>query len=83
MGTEMDVLGMDERQRTAWLLANRATLIAVGLVWLGMIGWEAGHGRVPLFLIAMVPAFALLRLGFFLAYARVGGREERGSDMTG
>jgi hypothetical protein len=70
MTTEMDVLRMDERQRLAWLRANRATLLAVGVAWLGMIGWELLHRRVPVFLIAMVPVFALLRLAFYLLYAR-------------
>jgi hypothetical protein len=61
---------MDERMRLCWLLANRMTLMVVGLVWLGMIAWELFHNRVPYFLIAMVPAFALIRLGFYHLYAR-------------
>ncbi len=72
MTTEMDVLHMNEWQRVAWLRANRALLMTVGMIWLGMIGWEIAHGRVPWFLIAMVPAFALLRVGFYLWYMRRG-----------
>lgn len=51
MRNEMDLLNMDERQRLAWFMANRGTVIAVGAVWLGMIGWELTHGRVPAFLL--------------------------------
>jgi hypothetical protein len=67
MNNEMDVMRMDERQRLSWLRANRLTLMAVGVVWLGMIGWQLGHGVVPWFLIAMVPAFAAIRA---VAYRR-------------
>ena len=70
MKTEMDVLDLDERQREAWLNANRATLMIVGLVWLGMIGWESAHGRAPWFMIAMVPIIALLRWGLYRRYLR-------------
>lgn len=62
MKSEMDVLSMDERQRLSWLRANRITLMIVGLVWLGMIGWELANGRAPWFLIVMVPVFGLVRL---------------------
>jgi hypothetical protein len=69
MRNEMDLLNMDERQRLAWFMANRGTLIAVGSVWIGMIGWELTHGRVPAFLLVMVPVFALLRAGLYLFYS--------------
>jgi fatty acid desaturase len=68
--TEMDVLDMDERQRLSWLQANRVTLMVVGLVWLGLIGWEVSQGRVPWFLVVMVPVFAVVRFAayrYFLA----------------
>ena len=68
MRTEMDLLNMDERQRLAWFMANRGTVIAVGAMWIGMIGWELTHGRVPTFMIFMVPVFALLRAGLFGFY---------------
>ena len=70
MKSEMDVMGMDERQRLAWLSANRATLMLVGLLWLGMIGWELVQRRVPVFLIVMVPVIAAVRFGLYLYYAR-------------
>jgi hypothetical protein len=70
--TEMDAMGMDERQRNAWLQANRLTLMLVGVTWLGMIAWELAHQRMPLFLILMVPVFAALRFGLYLVYARSG-----------
>jgi len=70
MRTEMDVLGMDERQRLHWLEANRSTLMLVGVVWLLMIAFELTEGRRPGFLIAMVPIFAGLRFGFYYYYAR-------------
>ena len=70
MTTEMDLLRMDERQRLAWLMANRGTVVAVGAIWTGMIVWELAHGRTPLFLIAMVPVFALLRVGLYFFYSR-------------
>ncbi len=68
---EMDILRMDERQRSAWLLANRATVMAVGLTWIGMIVWELAQDRAPVFLIAMVPVFALFRLGLYVYYLRL------------
>jgi hypothetical protein len=68
--TEMDALAMDERRRLHWLRANRATLLAVGATWVAMIGWELLHNKLPIFLIAMVPVFAGLRLGFYLHYSR-------------
>ena len=71
MKNEMDLTRMDERQLNAWLLANRATLMIVGLTWLGMISWELTQQRQPLFLMAMVPVFALLRYGFFRYYTRM------------
>ena len=74
MTTEMDLLHMDERQRTAWLQANRVTLWVVALVWLGMIGWELAEGRAPVFLMAMVPGFALVRFVAYRWYQRVGDR---------
>jgi hypothetical protein len=65
MRSEIDVLKMDERQRDAWLRANRLTLMAVGVTWIGMILWELAHDRVPVFLILMVPVFAGLRFGLY------------------
>lgn len=62
MKNEMDAMEMDERQRYCWLQANRVLLLIVGLVWLGMIGWELYQGRAPYFLIVMVAVFALVRL---------------------
>lgn len=70
MKSEMDVLSMDERQRLCWLRANRVTLMIVGLVWLGLIGWELASGRSPWFFIAMVPVFAVIRLAAYKYLAR-------------
>lgn len=70
MKTEMDAMGMDERQREAWLRANRATLILVGLVWLGMIGWELAQGRKPVFLAVTVPVIAGFRWAVYQALMR-------------
>jgi hypothetical protein len=70
MKSEMDLLRMDERQRLAWLMANRGTVVAVGAIWTAMIVWELAHGRAPLFLIVMVPVFALLRVGLYFFYSR-------------
>ena len=69
MKSEMVLMEMDERQRLAWFMANRGTLIAVGTVWIGMIVWELTHGRMPGFLLAMVPVFALFRLGLYQFYS--------------
>jgi hypothetical protein len=77
MKNEMDLMNMDERQRLAWFMANRGTLIAVGAVWIGMIGWELTHGRVPAFLLIMVPVFALFRAGLYVLYS---SRPFAGSD---
>lgn len=68
MSTEMDALRMDERQRLAWLMANRGTLMAVGLTWIGLTVRELAQSRMPLFLIVMVPVFAALRAGLFVYY---------------
>jgi predicted anti-sigma-YlaC factor YlaD len=70
MKNEMDIVDMDERQRLAWLRANRLTLICVGIVWIGMIVRELLSGGAPYFMIVMVPVFALLR---FLLYRRFVG----------
>jgi hypothetical protein len=70
MKDEMDALGMDERQRQCWLRANRVTLILVGLVWLGMIGYSLGEGETPWFLIVMVPVFGLIRFGAYRFYMK-------------
>lgn len=73
MKTEMDAMRMDERQRWYWLMANRVTLMIVGLVWIGMIVFEAlSDNRVPYFLILMVPVFALIRLLAYKMYAHRG-----------
>jgi hypothetical protein len=70
MKTEMDALGLDERQRVCWLYANRALIFVVGIVWLGIIVWEVWHQRLPIFMIIMVPVFALIRLMAFMLYAK-------------
>ena len=70
MKTEMDALNMDERQRWCWLLANRATLILVGICWCAMIAWEVAQERMPWFLILMVPVFAATRFSLYLDYKR-------------
>jgi hypothetical protein len=70
MKTEMDVLDMDERQRLNWLKANRATLMIVGVIWLGMIAYELVSNNLPVFLIVMVPVFALTRFVAYRIYAR-------------
>jgi len=74
MATEMDVVRMDERQRLSWLRANRATLMLVGLTWLGIIGYELSRDRIPTFLIAMVPVFALARFLIYRYYQSTGMR---------
>ena len=71
MKSEMDVMKLDERQRGAWLLANRATLFVVGAVWIGMIVEQMLAGRPSFFMLAMVPVFALVRFAFYRYYARV------------
>lgn len=73
MRTEMDAMRMDERQRLAWLQANRATLLVVGVTWLALIVSELFQDRVPGFLIAMVPVFALVRFGCYRFYIRHRG----------
>jgi hypothetical protein len=70
MKTEMDLLNMNQKQRLSWLRANRGTLFAVGICWIGMIAWEVLQNRTPLFLIIMVPVFAIVRLGLYRYYTR-------------
>jgi hypothetical protein len=85
MKNEMDLMKMDERQRLAWFMANRGTLIAVGAVWIGMIGWELTHGRVPTFLLIMAPVFALLRAALYVFYSSrplVGKTTERDPSLV-
>jgi hypothetical protein len=73
MKNEMDVLKMDERQKLYWLMANRLTLMIVGLVWIGMIAYEAVQRQViPYFLIIMVPVLSLIRFLFYKYYAGRG-----------
>lgn len=72
MKNEMDLLKLDERQRLSWLLANRATLIIVGLVWIALTFYEAAQGRVHWFLIFCVPIFGLIRFGFYRFHLRRG-----------
>ena len=74
MKKEMDFLKMSDLQRICWLKANRATLIAVGLVWIGMIAKEILYGNTPWFLIVMVPVFAFLRMGFYWYYKKKKSR---------
>ena len=71
MKSEMDVLNMDERQRLAWLRANRITLICVGIVWIGIITWEFLQQRTPYFMIVMVPVFAIIRYVSYLKFVRM------------
>lgn len=66
--SEMDMMQMDERERQCWLYANRATLFLVGLVWIGMAGWQFLQDKTPLFLLVMIPIFALVRFGFYRLY---------------
>ncbi len=68
--TEMDAMKFDERQRFCWLAANRVTLIIVGLVWIGMIINDIIVNRPPWFMIAMIPAFALIRFVAYRIYLR-------------
>ena len=70
MKSEMDIVNMDERQRLAWLRANRMTLFCVGAVWIGMIIRELFQQRTPYFLIVMVPVFAGIRYLSYLVYSR-------------
>jgi len=66
MNSEMDAMNMDERQRNSWLMANRITLLLVGMVWIGMIVWEVVvEKRMPLFLLVMVPVFAATRFAVY------------------
>ncbi|MGD8440242.1 MAG: hypothetical protein PVG53_06885 [Holophagae bacterium] len=71
MTDEMDVMRMDERQRESWLRANRLTLMLVGLVWLGMIGWHLARGTTPWFLILMVPVFGIFRFASYRYFQRL------------
>lgn len=71
MTFEMDLLRMDERQRLAWLMANRGTLITVGAAWIGLIVWELAHQRSPLLLVLVVPLVAMVRAGLFAYYCSI------------
>ncbi|MBD3401370.1 hypothetical protein GF420_00625 [candidate division GN15 bacterium] len=76
MKNEMDLMGMDERQRWCWLMADRATLFVVGIVWLALILEQMLDDRTPWFMIVMVPVFALIRAAFYRAYCRPRRGEE-------
>ncbi len=68
MKNEMEILKMDERQRLCWLLANRLTLIVVGLCWLGLTLYKLLHGEIPYFLMIMLPIFAIVRASAYFIY---------------
>lgn len=70
MKTEMDALKMDERQRLCWLLANRATLIVVGILWLALIVRDLLNQRTPYELIVAVPLIAAVRFVIYKYYTR-------------
>ena len=70
MKNEMDSMRMDEHQRLCWLKANRVLVFIVGAVWIGMIAKELITGRVPVFMIVMVPVLALTRLVIYKFYVR-------------
>jgi len=72
MKSEMDLMRMDERQRLSWLRANRVVLMLIGVIWLCMIGWEFLQHRTPWFMIAAVPAVALIRLSLYKYFIRQG-----------
>ncbi|MEW5924616.1 MAG: hypothetical protein AB1746_11570 [Candidatus Zixiibacteriota bacterium] len=72
MKDEMDAMKMDERQRLCWYKANRALIFFIFLVWLFMIASEFNNGRIPYFLLIMIPVFALARLVFYKLYSRKG-----------
>lgn len=80
MKTEMDILGMDERDRLCWSRANRITLIVVGIAWLSVIALEFRRGNTPWFMMAMVPVFAGVR---FMAYAYLRGVGHRDHGLHG
>nr|MBN2277751.1 hypothetical protein [candidate division Zixibacteria bacterium] len=64
MNSEMDIMKMDERQRLGWMLANRAIIFVIFIVWVGLIVNEFVNNRVPYFLIIMIPVLALIRFLF-------------------
>lgn len=70
MKNEMDLLRMTGPQRLCWLRANRVTLLAVGVVWIGMILEKLVAGIKPWFLVAMIPTFALLRMIAYVYYRK-------------
>ncbi len=70
MKTEMDIMKMDERQKFGWLLANRATLMIAGIVWIASVAYEIIQNRMPYILIGLIPVFALARFLFYLYYTR-------------
>lgn len=76
MKDEMDILKMSAPDRICRLRANRITLMIVGLIWIGMILHQLFSGTVPGFLIAMVPVFALIRLGMYAYYKRGHASQE-------
>lgn len=70
MKTEMDAMKMDERQRLCWYKANRALIFFIFIVWVFMIASEFNNGRIPYFLLIMIPVFALARFVFYKFYSR-------------
>ena len=70
MRSEMDIMKMTTLQKFYWLRASRATLILVGIVWIGMIVQQLSRGQRPWFLIVMVPVFALFRLVAYSYYQK-------------
>lgn len=77
---EMTLLRMDPGQRHAWLMANRATLMTVGVLLLAWIAAELLAGRTPVAAIVLIPLIALIRWGFYRHYRRHPGSREARSD---
>jgi len=72
MKSEMDAMKMDERQRFCWYRANRALIFFIFIVWIFMIVSEFYNGRIPYFLLVMIPVFAAVRFIFYKVFARKG-----------
>lgn len=72
MKDEMNAMKMDERQRLCWYKANRALIFFIFIIWVFMIASEFNNGRIPYFLLIMIPVFALARFVFYKIYARKG-----------
>ncbi|UCG52693.1 MAG: hypothetical protein JSW58_03860 [Candidatus Latescibacterota bacterium] len=70
MKNEPDKMRIDSPRLHALLLANRVTLVIIGIVWIGMIIYRLAGGEYWRFLASTVPMIILIWHGTYLFFKR-------------